>query len=134
MSIRGRDFLAFAEHCMDQGSEIAYRNVVGRAYYGVYHEVSSTLEKAIFVHTHKDIRDYLIERSWLKGNEPFEKRKLISLGSRLKVMHTQRISADYNLSEDVNEVDAKAALIQAEKFMALLEEMVEQAYPKAPAP
>jgi len=133
LSVTGKDFLEFADRCVAQGDEIGYRNAVGRAYYGVYHEISGTLEKAVFNHTHQTIRDYLIKDAWLKGNEPFDKMKLISLGSRLKLMHTQRVSADYNIGMDVSEADAKAAVIQAQKFMELLKEMVEQVYPKNPA-
>lgn len=133
MSVTGKDFIEFANHCVEQGDEIGYRNAIGRSYYGAYHEISNILEKAIFVHTHKDIRDYLIERSWLKGNEPFEKMKLISLGSRLKQMHTSRVAADYDLLDTVSEIDARAALIAAKTFMEDIESMYEQAYPKSPA-
>ncbi|QBR52646.1 hypothetical protein [Erwinia sp. QL-Z3] len=133
MSVRGKDFLEFANRCVDEGSEIGYRNAMGRAYYGVYHEVSCILEKAIFVHTHQSIRDYLTTTSWLKGNEPFEKMKLIALGSRLKQMHTKRVAADYDLLETFNEVDARAVLVQAEKFMEVMDEMYEKVYPKSPA-
>ncbi|MBD8126551.1 MULTISPECIES: HEPN domain-containing protein [Pantoea] len=133
MSIKGREFLDFANRCLEQGDEIAYRNAVGRAYYGAYHEVSGILEKAVFVHTHKDIRDYLVQRSWLKGNEPFDKMTMISLGSRLKQMHTNRVSADYDLTETFSDVDAKAALIQAQQFIDDVDNMFEKVYPKPPA-
>ncbi|WP_072571547.1 hypothetical protein [Enterobacter sp. SA187] len=129
MSIKGREFIEFAGRCIEQGDEIGYRNAIGRAYYGAYHEVSGILEKAIFVHTHQSIRDYLLKESWLKGNEPFDKMRLISLGSRLKQMHTNRISADYNLDENFSDVDAQAALIQAKKFIEDLDSMYKQTYP-----
>ncbi|NUL39367.1 hypothetical protein [Kosakonia sacchari] len=132
MSIKGRDFIDFADRCIKQGDEIGYRNAIGRAYYGAYHEVSSILEKAVFVHTHKSIREYLIERSWLKGNEPFDKMTLISLGSRLKQMHTNRIAADYDLKDTISDVDAQAALIVAQKFINDLDSMYKQVYPDPP--
>lgn len=133
MSIQGREFIDFAERCIEQGDEISYRNAIGRSYYGAYHEVCAILEKAFFVHTHKDIRDYLTQHSWLKGNEPFDKGTLISLGSRLKQMHTSRVSADYDLIEDFSEVDAKAAIIQARTFINDVDEMHAKVYPKPPA-
>lgn len=129
MSIRGRNFIDFADRCLEHGDEIGYRNAVGRAYYGAYHEVSGILEKAFFVHTHQSIRDYLTKESWLKGNEPFDKMMLISLGSRLKQMHTNRVSADYDLAETFSDIDAQAALIQAKKFIEDMDSMYKKVYP-----
>lgn len=129
MTVNGQDFYQFALQCAQQNDEIGRRNAVGRAYYGVYHDVCSKLQNCPDPATHAGVRDYLIRDSWLSGNEPFEKFKLISLGAILKGLHTQRKWADYNLDLDFTQADADAAMILAKNGMEKSQQMYELAFP-----
>lgn len=133
MSVCGQDFIDFAELCVSHGNEIGYRNAMGRAYYGIYHQVCEVLEKCPENASHQDIRDYLTRTAWLKGYEPFDKMKLISLGTVLRHMHTRRKWADYELQRDLSKADADAAIIMAKANMLKVKEMYEEVYPPAPA-
>ncbi|HII3257418.1 TPA: hypothetical protein ACY3ID_004168 [Citrobacter amalonaticus] len=134
MSVNGQDFYDFALKCVAQGDEISLRNAVGRAYYGVYHDVCEKLHKCPQPPTHHGVSDYLIETAWLTGYEPYDKMKLISLGTMLKSLHVQRKWADYNLEADYTKTDAEATLIMAKKGMEKSKAMYEEKFPSAPAP
>lgn len=131
MAVNGQDFYDFAVKCIAHGDEIGFRNAVGRAYYGLYHDVCSKLQKGPDPATHRAVRDYLIDTSWLAGNEPFDKMKLISLGTMLKHLHIQRKWADYNLVDDFPKADAEAALIMTRKGIAKAQEMYDSTFPPA---
>ncbi|TBM13500.1 hypothetical protein EYY86_14560 [Hafnia paralvei] len=128
MSVNGDDFIKFANNCLHTNDEIGYRNAIGRAYYGVYHKTCSILEKCPH-NTHIGVREYLAKDSWLKHNEPYAKMKLLSVSAILTQLHTQRKWADYEISEDIGESDAVAALKLAQRGMDKITEMVEEIYP-----
>lgn len=135
MAVKGQDFYDFALQCVQQGDEISLRNAVGRAYYGVYHDVCEKLQKCPDPATHSGVRDYLSDTAWLNGYEPYEKMKLISLGAMLKYLHTQRKWADYTLSVDLTKADAEATMIIAKKGMDKSKAMYEEINPPAtPSP
>lgn len=129
MSVCGQDFIDFAEKCVNFGDEIGFRNAIGRSYYGVYHEICEKLEKCPDLKSHQAVRDYLINDSWLKGNEPFDKMKLVQTGTYLKHMHIRRKWADYELDRDMNKADAESIIIMAKKAMASIKDMHEAVYP-----
>lgn len=129
MAVNGQDFFNFAVKCIAHGDEIGYRNAVGRAYYGLYHDVCSKLQKGPDPATHRAVRDYLIDISWIAGNEPFDKMKLIALGTMLKHLHIQRKWADYNLIDDYTKVDAEAVLIMTKKGFDRAKAMYEDTFP-----
>lgn len=133
MAVNGQDFYEFAVKCITHEDEIGYRNAVGRAYYGLYHDVCSKLTKGPDPATHRAVRDYLIEVSWLSGNEPFDKMKLISLGTMLKHLHIQRKWADYNLDDDYPKADAEAVLIMTRKGFEKAQAMYDDTFPPAPS-
>ena len=133
MSVTGKDFIEFAGKCIAHDDEIGFRNAIGRAYYGVYHETLEKLEKCPDRATHQDVRNYLINDAWLTGYEPFDKMKLISVGTMLKHLHTRRKWADYELERTLNKADAEAILIMANRAMDTLHQMHEEVYPSKPA-
>lgn len=133
MGVTGKDFIEFAGKCIAHNDEIGYRNAVGRAYYGVYHETCCKLEKCPNKDSHVGVRDYLTRDSWLKGNEPFDKMKLIAMGAFLKQLHTRRKWADYELERTFSKADAEAILIMARNAMDKLQAMHEEVYPSQPA-
>ncbi|TDY81425.1 UNVERIFIED_ORG: hypothetical protein C7429_102548 [Pantoea allii] len=132
MAVKGQDFYDFALKCIEQGDEIGFRNAVGRAYYGVYHDVCEKLQNCPSPPTHSGVRDYLIDTAWLKDYEPYDKMKLISLGAMLKHLHTHRKWADYSLDIDYPKADAEATMIVAKKGMDKSKAMFEEVYPPPP--
>lgn len=132
MSVCGQDFIDFAEKCVTFKDEIGFRNAVGRAYYGVYHEICDKLEHCLVLDSHKGVREYLMNRTLCK-NEPFDKMKLRSIGAILQQMHTKRKWADYELNRTMNQPDAEAAIIAAKKVMGKIKDMHEETYPPKPA-
>ncbi len=132
MSVKGRDFYEFALKCVAQGDEISLRNAVGRAYYGVYHDVCEKLHKCPAPPTHHGVSTYLIETAWLKDYEPYDKMKLISLGVLLQNLHVQRKWADYTLDMDYTAADAKATMILARKGMEKSKAMYDEKFPSTP--
>jgi len=133
MSVTGKDFIEFAGKCISHNDEIGYRNAIGRAYYGVYHETLEKLEKCPEKASHQEVRDYLTNDAWLTGNEPFEKMKLISIGTILRHLHTRRKWADYELQRTMSKADAEAILIMANKALDTLHQMHEEVYPSSAA-
>lgn len=115
MSVCGQDFYDFASKALTFGDEIAYRNTIARSYYAMYHEVLGTLEHcpAFSSGVHSSLIAYL---SSAKTQEKFEVMKLRALAAMLKQQKAKRCIADYELSDDVTEVDAQESLFFARKL------------------
>lgn len=132
MSVVGQDFINFAEKCLADGDEIGYRNTVGRAYYGVYHEICSKLEHCYVLTSHEGVREYLMKAAQCK-KEPFDKAELKKIGVFLHNLHVQRKWADYQLTRDMDKSDAESALNVAKKAMTTIKTAYEVVYPPSPA-
>lgn len=115
MSVSGDDFFKFANDCMQYDTEIAYRNAIGRSYYGLYHEVCSILKNCPET-THQGVAEYLLYRSW-KGNEDYDKFDLKCLGTMLQQQHSKRKWADYDLSGSITKSEAIESIRVVEKMM-----------------
>lgn len=129
MAVNGMDFYNFALQCLSKNDEINLRNAVGRAYYGVYHDICSKLQNCPNPATHVGVRDYLKNDSWLKGNEPFDKFKLLRLAAFLNSLHSQRKWADYRLDDEYTKVDADSAMTMARDAIDTSKEMYEMVFP-----
>ncbi|HAV2045032.1 hypothetical protein [Raoultella ornithinolytica] len=132
MSVVGQDFINFAEKCLADGDEIGFRNTVGRAYYGVYHEICSKLEHCYVLTSHEGVREYLMKEKRCK-DEPFDKSELRKIGAFLHHLHVQRKWADYQLTRDMNKSDAVATLNVAKEAMAQIKATHEAVYPPSAA-
>ncbi|WP_041689454.1 hypothetical protein [Enterobacter sp. 638] len=128
MSVGGHDFINFAEKCLDFDDEIGFRNTVGRAYYGVYHEICSKLEHCYVTDSHEEVRKYLMSESRAK-KEPFDKAELRRIGAFLHGLHVQRKWADYKLTRDMFKSDAESALNTAKEAMNQIKVTYEAVYP-----
>lgn len=122
MSVNGSDFVDFAKECMVHENEIGFRNAIGRAYYGLYHEICGMLQSCPPT-THSGVSDYLISSSWKGERERYEKMDLISLGAILKQQHTKRKWADYDIKTNVKKSDAESCLTTVEKAMEKIKKM-----------
>ncbi len=132
MSVVGQDFVDHAERCITFGDEIGYRNAVGRAYYGVYHEICSKLEHCYVLTSHEGVREYLLSAARCK-KEPYDKTVLRQIGAILHNMHVQRKWADYQLERELHKSDAESSLNIAKDAMNRIREMHEAVYPPPPA-
>ncbi|HDT0661986.1 hypothetical protein [Enterobacter ludwigii] len=132
MSVVGQDFINFAEKCLQNGDEIGYRNTVGRAYYGVFHEICTKLEHCYVLNSHEGVRNYLMREKECK-NEPFDKAELRKIGAFLHHLHVQRKWADYQLMRDLDKSDAEAALNIAKQAMQQIKATHETIYPPSAA-
>ncbi len=115
MPVCGQDFYDFATKAITFGDEIAYRNTIARSYYAMYHEVLGTLEHCPTFSSsgHSGLIDYLNSS---KTKEAFEVMKLRSLAAILRQQKAKRCIADYQLSEEVTESDAKESLLFSQKL------------------
>ncbi|EES3796576.1 TPA: hypothetical protein JWK76_002494 [Escherichia coli] len=132
MSVSGQDFINFAEKCLEFNDEIGFRNVVGRSYYGVYHEICSKLEHCYVLTSHEGVRNYLMSSTQCK-KEPFDKAGLRRIGAFLHSLHVQRKWADYTLERELVKADAESALNTAKQVMAEIKALHEAVYPPQPA-
>jgi len=116
MSVKCTDFIEEAERALASGSanEITYRNVVSRAYYGMYHcalGYADTLLvpplSACAGGSHKKVSDYY-KVGLAKTREDTVRFRKVGFG--LLQIHSQRIRADYKLGENVAEQDATGVL------------------------
>lgn len=121
MAVTGLDFLSFAQQAQSQCTEIAYRNIVSRAYYACYHSVLGVLEDPVPKYTNGGVHSNLIE--YLSGGslpEIYDKRELRKLSYILKQQKELRCEADYDISSShITKLTAEDSLNQAEKVTAI---------------
>ncbi|HIC7643356.1 hypothetical protein AB6825_22850 [Serratia proteamaculans] len=122
MSVTGKDFHEFAQKCMSYDDEISYRNAIGRAYYGLYHEVCSALHNCPAT-SHTGVATYLQDEAW-RGNEPYEKFAMKSLGIVLQQQHSKRKQCDYQIDLNVTKEDALESMKVTEKMLIKLQSML----------
>jgi hypothetical protein len=110
-----KDFLESAAKSLeDYDSEISNRNVMSRAYYGLYHLALSYADSvavppvsACKGPTHEKLSTFF-EKSI--GKDKALMLKMLSIGYSLKQYHRKRCKADYTLDEAVSRIEAEAQL------------------------
>lgn len=107
--------------------EMAHRNVISRAYYGLYHCALSLADTLVVPPvsacsggSHKKVSDFYSGHFGSGREETVKYRKI---GINLLRLHGQRIKADYRLSEEVYLQDAESVLISVEGLMGELVEL-----------
>lgn len=121
MSVTPEDFITFANDCVGRDDEIGFRNAIARAYYGAYHLVNPLMKHGP-KENHQGLIDY-IKGDAARGSESYEKRYLIAISYVLQSLKDQRIISDYDLEANIGEVQAKAAIITANKLVTKCTEM-----------
>lgn len=121
MSITSKDFLSVAENSLIMGNEAGYRGCISRAYYGLFH---ATLDMLCCCPntTHAGLIDYLLVGNDRKS-EPYKLMDLIKVGAVLRQQKTKRKIADYDLSIDVPETEAKLSLSVSAKLIEYINNM-----------
>ncbi|WP_449542311.1 hypothetical protein [Enterobacter ludwigii] len=118
MSIRGTDIIAVAGELIKIDNEASYRSCISRAYYGMYHETlgNCTCVPVFSGSHHSGLIGYLTTPSEHK-REPYDSRKLKSIGYFLRQQRDARNEADYHLADvTVQRLWQKAAWRQLNCF------------------
>lgn len=97
----------------ENDSEAAYRTTVGRSYYSTFYPAKAVYEK-LNLKGHGNTHDKVIS-----GYEP----KHPAIHSALGALFSERVQADYHLSERVTASHAKASLSKARKLQEKLSEL-----------
>lgn len=136
MSCCAQDILELAKSLDLNGGEVSCRNVASRAYYALFHCATNALpitqhdQRCASAHE-KLIGEYHRASRGL-GSGRTEARLIAEALGRLKAA---RVLADYRLSTNFSEVNAKKAIVDAEVAFAEVARYVEklQAGPANPA-
>ncbi len=124
MAVNGQHFLDFAKKNLLAGDEISCRNCISRAYYAMYHETRDTLTAApnFQQSPHDGLIKYLRGNA-SRGNEPFEKNKMLALAALLEQQKGKRHKADYYLDETIDGGTAQEAIFFADKLFKICDEL-----------
>ncbi|MFG0496234.1 hypothetical protein ACF8MH_02740 [Pseudomonas sp. YQ_13] len=126
MPINSISFIQEAERIVASGSndEATHRNVVGRAYYGVYHCALGLADSLLTPPlsacgggSHKKVSDYY--KTTMAGNRE-RVVKFRKVGINLLQMHSRRVTADYKLDDTISAEDAESVLITSKAIIAEL--------------
>lgn len=123
MPINCKDFLTFAEECLDRNDEIGYRNAISRAYYCSYHAIKSVInfEPPKNQPSHESVIKYLSSPA---KDEKIPNTTLRSLGFRLAVQKKLRSRSDYCLDETIYEQEALDFLKNVNTFIQDIEKHI----------
>lgn len=124
MPINSNSLIQEAERIVASGSnnEASHRNVVGRAYYGVYHCALGLADSLLTPPlsacgggSHKKVSDYY--KTTMSGDRD-RIIKFRKVGINLLQMHARRVTADYKLNDTVSAEDAESVLITSKAIIA----------------
>lgn len=124
MSVEHVDFFKLAQQCLDSGCcEMTYRNVVSRAYYGLYHLVKSKVSEPIPSYStgsHRQLSLFLQEG---RGIAESKKKTYKKLGYILEQQHMMRCASDYRLTQTITQHQAQGALQSYLKAVEICEQL-----------
>jgi ABC-type phosphate transport system auxiliary subunit len=131
MAVTSNDFLQLVKQTLPQAcSEIDYRNIISRSYYGMYHgtlEMLTTQPVPIKgAGCHKSLSEYLASYD-AKTCEPYDIKELRRLKTFLEINKTKRVKADYELDAEIIQNDAVASCDVLEKYLQICTDMKETA-------
>lgn len=121
MPVCSKDFLSLVQNATtNANSEIDYRNIISRGYYGMYHGVLELLTKRPIpikgVGCHESLKDYLTSYD-AKQDEPYAPKDMRRLKTFLEIYKTKRRKADYDLDEEVFKNESIAVCFALDKFL-----------------
>lgn len=125
MSIAGADIIDLAGELISFDNEASYRSCISRAYYGMYHETLSncTCVPVFSGSHHSGLIGYLTTPSEHKL-EPYDSRKLKSIGYFLRQQRDARNEADYHLTDvTVSRAMAETSLASSQLLLGKWEEL-----------
>lgn len=126
MVISSDDLLYFSKRSLNCNSEVTYRAIVSRGYYGLYHKTLSILKHytATTKSTHASLIKYLND-PLLHHNEPYSSSVLRELAYILRKERNSRVAADYDLSSKVfTKKYAELAVMSQDKYIQIIEKLL----------
>ncbi|CAI3789431.1 hypothetical protein AHFPHNDE_03127 [Pseudomonas sp. MM227] len=129
MTIGACDLLSYAAllNQNDALTEVERRNIVGRAYYSVFHSALELVEfdlkidlSEIKASTHASL--FLALKSHATSNRPLM-TKLQALSRELKALHGHRVISDYYLSKTVTQTTVELVLAEASRLSRRISEL-----------
>lgn len=133
MAVSHTCFLEMAKESLEKSGEIRTRNAISRAYYALYHSALRMTDKLTPTHTlagderpgGAHMRFYTAccdgEAAVIK-NLDVEKVKVI--GIKLKMLHAQRVIADYRLEKKVNRITALSVIKDVEDTNSIIDNLL----------
>jgi len=129
MTIGSCDILQYA-FCLNKKEnivEVERRNIVGRAYYAVFHTAMDYVEFDLKIDlaeskmsTHSKLFDAL--KNYSTSSPPL-KSKLQALARELKKLHSHRVASDYNLGTTVTQSTVDLVLAEANRLTKKISEL-----------
>ncbi|MCE1007223.1 hypothetical protein A0O30_23800 [Pseudomonas sp. LLC-1] len=126
MPITNSCFLDWSEKLLSSGSltEPDHRSIVSRAYYSAYHEsldlADNTLELGVsqmiggsHIKLSESLTNYICEDKVLQGT-------VRRIGTRLHLMHSLRVRADYFLEQSITAGEANSAVKTVRSVLSVI--------------
>jgi len=128
MPVAPKDFIDKALEIIDHAEcvEIDCRNAISRAYYSAYHyallfatrELGEDVEN-LTGGTHKKLCDLL--STYICNNKEAQ-REIWLIATKLRLLHTARVRADYHIDETVTSKDARTNVRQCGELALAIHE------------
>jgi uncharacterized protein (UPF0332 family) len=133
MPVMHNCFLDLARESLQHNGEQWTRNAISRSYYGMYHAALRVTNKLTPTHdtdgeklpggAHKRLYTAFCSGEAAEVND-VDVDKVRKIGVKLKMLHAQRVNADYKLERKINRITAISALQDAEEIDALVDQMM----------
>jgi len=126
-------FFDLARESLQQNGEEWTRNAVSRTYYGIYHSALRITNQQTPTHDADGIKlrggvHMRFYTAFCNGEAAsinnLDVNIVKKIGIKLKMLHAQRVTADYRLEQKINKVSALSALQVAEELNALVDKMM----------
>ncbi|WP_460883103.1 HEPN domain-containing protein [Pseudaeromonas pectinilytica] len=123
MAVSSKDFLDFAIDVLNRTDEIGYRNAIARAYYAMFHEVTSMMTSmpVYSAHAHDGLIQYLNNAGG--KTESYSQAELRGLAAILRQQKGKRVLSDYDLQGNITSADARESIKTAERLFAKCNQM-----------
>ncbi|MBF0610039.1 MAG: hypothetical protein G8345_09970 [Magnetococcales bacterium] len=129
MPVQSDDFLEFARWIyLERHDEIAFRNVISRAYYAAYLTFRPYVDPLPKIDIPAGEHEKLFRRvEVVQAVDPINDaeylKELKNIVTILRIMRKKRAVADYEMGRTINKFDSQNALHQAEKIISLLSQL-----------
>ncbi|MCD9249008.1 hypothetical protein LUS38_17520 [Escherichia coli] len=133
MPVTHNCFLDLARESLQHNGEQWTRNAISRSYYGMYHAALRVTNKLTPTHdtdgeklpggAHMRLYTAFCSGEAAEVND-VDVDKVRKIGVKLKMLHAQRVNADYKLERKINRITAISALQDAEEIDALVDQMM----------
>lgn len=133
MAVSHNCFLDLARESLQNNGELWTRNAISRSYYGIYHSALRLTNQQTPTHdadgerlpggVHMRFYNAFCSGEAAEVNN-VDVDKVKKIGVKLKMLHAQRVVADYRLEKKVNRITAISALHDAEELDVLVNSMI----------